>query len=73
MRLSPLGKFDSHLPLRETILDVVEGRVDENAGVIPGARLDADGLVDECMLAEGLVGDGDSYENMKISQNRSRW
>jgi hypothetical protein len=50
----------NNVPLWETVLDVVEGRVDEYTCIVPGARLDADRLVDETMLREILVGDRDS-------------
>ena len=49
------------LPVRQAVFDVVEGRVDEHAAIIPSARLDADGLVDHDILAKGLVGDSDGY------------
>lgn len=49
----------TNVPLREAVLDVVERRVDEHAGVIPSTGLDTDGLMNECVLREVLVRDRD--------------
>lgn len=40
---------------------MVESRVDENSRIVPSARLDTDSLVDQRVLREVLVGDGNSY------------
>jgi hypothetical protein len=48
-------------PLRETVFDVIQGRVNEYACVVPRARLYPNSLVDECTLGESLVGDCYSY------------
>lgn len=45
--------------MREAVLDVVERRVDEHTSVIPSTGLDADSFVDEGMLREVLVRNGD--------------
>lgn len=45
--------------MRKTVLDVIEGGVDEHARVIPCTRLDADSFVDERVMREILVRDGD--------------
>ena len=51
-----------NIPLRKAVLDVVEGRINKDTRVIPSARLDADGFVDEGVLREVLICDGDSYD-----------
>ena len=43
----------------EAVFDVVESGIDEDTGVVPSARLDTDGLMNESMLREVLVRDGD--------------
>ena len=43
-------KLIKNLPVWQAVLDVVEGRVDKNAAIVPSTRLDADGLVDEAAL-----------------------
>jgi hypothetical protein len=53
-------------PLDQGIFDVVQGRVDQNAGVIPCSRLDPDSLVDERSLTQALVGDGDGYDSQGV-------
>ena len=45
---------------------MVESRVDEHAGVVPRARLDANGLVDKSVLSEVLVRDRDGYRGDKL-------
>jgi hypothetical protein len=52
--------------LGETVFDVIESGVNENTGIIPGAGLDADGLMNETMLREVLVGDGDGYGEVLV-------
>lgn len=47
------------LPLRKTVFDVIKGRVNEYARVIPRARLDPNSLVDQRTLGESLVGNCD--------------
>lgn len=54
------------IPLSEAVLDVVQGGVDEHAGVVPCAGLDANGFVDECVLGEVLVRDGDGYAYSQV-------
>lgn len=49
------------LPLRQSIFDVVQSTVDKHARIIPGAALDADGLVNLTLLLQVLVSNGDSY------------
>jgi hypothetical protein len=44
-----------HQPLRQAVLDVIKGRVDEDTRVVPGARFDTDGLVNETGLREVSV------------------
>ena len=49
---------------------MVESRVDEHAGVVPRARLDANGLVDKSVLSEVLVRDRDGYRGDKLRVHR---
>jgi hypothetical protein len=50
---------DAGVARRQGVLDVVERRVNEDARVVPGGRLDADRLMDQAALLERLVGDRD--------------
>lgn len=50
---------DAVVTIWESVLDVVERGVDEDAAVVPSGRLDADGLVDQSAVAESLVRNGD--------------
>lgn len=43
---------DTIVTLRQCILDVVQGRVDQDTTVVPGTRLDADRLVDHGALSQ---------------------
>jgi len=52
-------KWETHIPLGQAVLDVVEGGVDKHARVVPSAGLDANRLVDKAALGEVLVRDGD--------------
>lgn len=54
-------KTHINVPLREAVFDVVERGVDKDTGVVPSTRLDADSLMDERVLREALVRDGDGY------------
>ena len=47
------------IPLSKAVFDMVEGRVHKNSRVIPCARFDTDSFVDEGVLGEVLVRDGD--------------
>ena len=51
----------NYAPLRKAVLDVIEGGVDEDAGIVPSTRLDANRLVDEGMLREVLVRDRNGF------------
>lgn len=42
-------------PLRQGIFDVIQGGVDEYAGIVPSSRLDANSLVNKCALGEHFV------------------
>jgi hypothetical protein len=53
--------------LGETVFDVIESGVNENTGIIPSAGLDAYGLMNETMLGEVLVGDGDGYGEVLVN------
>lgn len=44
-------------PLRKAVFDVIEGRVDEYTSFVPSTRLDANGLMNQAVLREVLVGD----------------
>ena len=46
-----------YTPLSKAVFDVIEGGVNEDTGIIPSTRLDANRLVDEGMLREVLVRD----------------
>jgi hypothetical protein len=46
-------------PLREAVFYMIQRRVDEDASIVPRARLDTNCLMDETMLREIPVGDGD--------------
>ena len=50
-----------YTPLGKAVFDVIEGGVDEDAGIVPSTRLDANRLVDEGMLREVLVRDRDGF------------
>ena len=51
------------VPVRKTVLHVIESQIHENTSiVVPSARLDADGFMDEGVLREVLICDGDSYD-----------
>ena len=62
-----LGEVDGHVQraddpgvaVGQRVLDVVERGVDEHPGVVPGAALDADGLVHGAGVPELAVGDHD--------------
>lgn len=47
------------LPLRETVFNMIQRRVNENARVVPSTRLDTNSLVNQGVLGEVLAGDGD--------------
>lgn len=47
-------------PLRKTVFDMIKGRVNEYARVVPGARLDSNSFMDQRTLGENLVGNCDS-------------
>jgi hypothetical protein len=59
-----------YLPLRKSIFNVIQGTVDKNAGVIPSTALDSNGFVNEALLLQILVGDGDGY--IDTTQKRKR-
>ena len=44
-----------YVPLRQTVFDVVQSRVDQNARIVPSTGFDANSLVDKAALAEVLV------------------
>ena len=50
-----------YTPLGKAVSDVIEGGVDEDAGIVPSTRLDANRLVDEGMLREVLVRDRNGF------------
>lgn len=57
-----LERFDDAVvTLRQCVLDVVQRRVDQDAAVIPGTRLDPDRFMDHGTLTERLVGNHDGW------------
>jgi len=54
------GADDAVVAVQKGVLDVVEGRVDEDAEVVPRAALDAHSLVQDAELLELAVADGDA-------------
>ena len=62
------GADDARVSVGEAVLDVVEGGVDEDAVVVPGRRLDPDGLVDRARLPSFL-----SAMTMACLDSRATW
>lgn len=56
------AKGINRLPLRKRVFDVVQGRVDQDAGVIPRSRLDPDRLVNKTALGKHFVGNHDGCQ-----------
>lgn len=52
------------VPIRKSVFDMVQGRVEEHTGVVPRSRLDSDSLVDEVRTTELLVREHDSYHGI---------
>ena len=50
-----------YTPLGKAVFDVIEGGVDEDAGIVPSTRLDSNGFMDQARLREVPVGDRDGY------------
>jgi hypothetical protein len=59
--------MSQNLPLWETILYVVQRRVDEDTSIIPRARLNTNSLMNKAMLREIPVRDGNRYIPKSIS------
>ena len=57
-------------PIPQAVLDVVQGRVDEDTRVVPCARLDADGLMNQAVLREVLVRNGDRYRPRSVDTSK---
>jgi len=53
--------------LREAVFDVVQGGIDKHTRIVPSTRFDADGLMDQTVSREVLVGNGYGYVKDKLS------
>lgn len=53
---------DAAVALRQSVLDVIQGRVHKDAAVVPGTRLDADGLMDQSTLGKSLGGQDNGWQ-----------
>lgn len=56
----------------ETILDVIQSRVNEDARIVPSAGFDTDRLVNKRMLREILVSDGDGFGFGWVSREKRK-
>ena len=56
-----------HSPVCQSILDVIQCRVNEDSAVIPSTTLDSNGLVNGASLAQSLVRESDGYSTHRLS------
>ena len=63
---SVISASSIYVPLGQTVLDVVQCRIDEYSGVIPCTRFDTYGLMNEGVLTEVLVRNGDRYRPRSV-------
>jgi len=50
-----VASAEKNLPLSQTILDMIQSGVDKDPGIVPSARLYADGFMDQAVLRKGLA------------------
>ena len=55
------------LPICQSILDVIQRRVNEDSTVIPSTTLDSNSLVNGASLTQSLVRQSDSYSTPRLS------
>ena len=55
------------LPICQSILDVVQCRINEDSTVIPSTTLDSNSLMNGASLCQGLVRQSDGYATLRFS------
>jgi len=61
-----LGNHQGILPICQSILDVIQCRINEDSTVIPGAALDSNSLMDGASLGQSLIRQSDSYGTLRF-------